>query len=201
MHEQRSALIRSFIAIPLPTEIRDRIGAYLGELRSVSQAVKWVRAENIHLTLKFFGEIETEKIEKIKTLMPALGKLISPFRLEISGSGCFPNKRKPRVFWLALSQPGTEKLQVIYRWLEDHLAGLGFERETRKFSPHLTLGRVKTQTDFRPLLERMEKSPFPVTAFDVSTLELIRSHLTPAGARYTTLAAVTFQSLKKNDFI
>jgi len=192
MQKSESTLIRCFIAIPLPSDIRDRLGVYLRDLRSVSRAVKWVRAENIHLTLRFFGEIGADKVERIKTVLPALKNVSSPFKMEISGSGCFPNKRRPRVFWLALGEQGSGELKEIYRRLEDQFAELGFERETRKFSPHLTLGRVRTETDFRPLHEKMEKMPFPPTKFDVSGIELIESQLTPAGPRYTTLAGVTF---------
>ena len=187
MPQSTSHYIRCFIAVPLPPDIRDRIDRYLVDLKRINQSVKWVRAENIHLTLKFFGEIGTEKVEEIKKVLPAISTISSPFMLDISGSGCFPNIRKPRVFWLGIGRNGLNKLETLYRWLEDNMFRLGFEKEGRRFSPHLTLGRVKKEADFSTLLEHLEKRPFPATAFEINRIELIKSELHPQGARYTTL--------------
>jgi 2'-5' RNA ligase len=180
-------LIRCFIAVNLPAELNDGISEYLRQLARTSKAVKWVRAAGVHLTLKFLGEIEAKKVEEVQELLPAVSGVVRPFQLTVHGAGCFPNKKKPRVFWLGFKEAGIDQLSIIYHWLEDNLERYGFSKETRKFSPHLTLGRVKSDTDFTSLFAFIEDNPFPDITLSVEDISLIRSQLLPAGAQYTEL--------------
>jgi 2'-5' RNA ligase len=187
-------LIRCFIAIPLPSEIRDAIDNYLKELKKLTDAVKWVKTAHIHLTLKFFGEIKVAKVQSIKQCLSDINNTISPFILSVNGSGCFPNKRKPRVFWLGLGAQGLSDLERMYHWLESRLATIDFEKEKRRFAPHLTLGRVKYDDDFSPLFAYLAQMPFSALSFQVDELALIRSRLYPDGAQYTTLEKFSLMS-------
>jgi 2'-5' RNA ligase len=192
MERLENKLIRCFIAIPLPGKIREMIDDYLRDLKRITQAVKWIRAENIHLTLKFLGEIEDKKIEQIKERLPDVNKSTSPFIITINGFGCFPDKRRPRVFWLGLGSGDLNSLSSLHQWLEKQMTSLGFEEEKRRFSPHLTLGRAKRSDDFSSLFTHAGRKPFPQQSFQADHLELIKSQLQPQGAHYTTLAKFSF---------
>ena len=181
--------IRCFIAIKLPTEVRNRISEYIVKLNGYTGDVRWVRAENIHLTLKFLGEIDLSRVDQIKQLLKPICSNFSPFNLNISGSGCFPGKKRPRVFWLGMEQGTENPLFGIHQWIEDKLEQINFDREKRRFSPHLTIGRVRArqQGDFSELFSFMERIPFASIQMIVSEIYFIQSNLTPTGAEYKVI--------------
>ena len=181
-------LIRCFIAIELPDAIIKNIADYISALKQVSNKVRWVRAESIHLTLKFLGEIDKTRLEAVQAVLPGISNLTGSFDLSLAGSGAFPGKKNPRVFWLGISAEENSPLLLIQRWLEEELKSAGFKKEDRRFSPHLTLGRVKFSSNFSAVFEFMEKNPFPPTAFTVNHVSLIQSRLKPQGAEYTRLS-------------
>jgi len=184
--------IRAFVATELPGPIK----AGLTELqeclkrKAPPNAVRWVQARDIHLTLKFLGPTRMDQIEP---LAQALGTACAPFlalTYTVSGLGCFPNLRRPRVIWVGVEElsGGLARLQGA---IEAACAGLGFEREERGFDPHLTLGRLRDQAapaDQRAIGDMVQglEKPFLGTA-TVEGISLIRSDLQPAGPVYTVL--------------
>ena len=187
-------LIRCFIAIKLPSDIRNQIGSYIRELTSLTSKVKWVRSDNLHLTIKFLGEIEPNLVEKINEKLDSINQAGRPFDLRVAESGCFPGRNRPKVFWLGLDQNEGEELIRIQKWLEERLNEIGIERERRKFSPHLTIGRVKGADNFSDLYSYLDRNPFQSKVFKVEQVCLIRSFLKPTGAEYKDLG--TYQLLR-----
>lgn len=186
--------IRSFIAIELPEEVRSGLRRLQAELRSAGHAfVKWVAPESIHLTLKFLGNISVEKVAAITAVMEEAGQGASSFQLKIGGLGAFPNLRRPRVLWLGIAGE-TDRLVVLQRRIDDGLVALGFAREIRPFTPHLTLARLRQGTsprDQQTFGELVMKTPLEASyEVSVNSLSLMRSQLLPGGAVYSRLAEV-----------
>ena len=186
--------IRSFIAVELPEEVRSGLRRLQAELRSGGHAfIKWVAPESIHLTLKFLGNISVEKVAAITAVMEEAGQGASSFQLKIGGLGAFPNLRRPRVLWLGIAGE-TDRLLVLQRRIDDGLAALGFARETRPFTPHLTLARLRqgiSPRDQQDFGELVMKTPLEASyEVSVNSLSLMRSQLLPGGAVYSRLAEV-----------
>lgn len=179
--------IRCFVAVEIPDGIKMDIDEYIFGLKKIMPEAKWVKAKNMHITLKFLGEIEPSFCSQIKELLKGISEISSPFELKISGSGVFPNLRRPRVFWLGLQQDENRPLFRIYTWIDEKLETLGVDRENRKFSPHLTLCRIKTHPDCSRLLDHVKRNEFKDKKFKVSEIVLMQSQLKPSGAVYTPL--------------
>ena len=179
--------IRSFLAIDLPQEIRDNLGEVQHRLKTPGSQVKWVRPESIHLTLKFFGNIEEKEIDALSRATESAASHFHPFHVEVTGVGVFPNISRPRVIWAGVEfKEGT--LNALHKDLDTRFDLLGFEREKRRFTPHLTLGRVKSLWEKRRLTERIETlRAHRIGSFNVESLFLFRSDLHPTGAVYTKL--------------
>lgn len=186
--------IRTFIAIELPQVIKARLTHLQLELGAGRDPlVKWVDPEGIHLTLKFLGNITAEMVPRVINAMGISAQDISPFWLEIGGLGAFPNLRSPRVAWVGVGGD-VAKLFDLQRRIDQNLAPLGFPGETRPFSPHLTLGRVRTsavskeQRKLGEMLASIKSEAWP--PLHVNTISLIRSKLTPKGALYNCIASI-----------
>ncbi len=172
--------MRLFIAIFPPMGIRDSLASSTNGIR-IEGGVRWVRQENIHLTLKFLGEVSDETARGIPA---ALGKVTArhaPLELAPSRFGGFPSKRKARVIW-AGSKGDVHPLRDLAEDIEASLEILGFEREARPFSPHFTLGRAKK----RPVKMEIESEP-NIPAFEAKEMLLIKSETKKEGAIYTPL--------------
>ena len=186
--------IRSFIAIELSEEAKEGLARLRKELeRDEHRFVKWVAPGGIHLTLKFLGNIPFEQVTEITEAIEEAAQGISPFRLEISGLGAFPGLRQARVFWVGIGGE-ADKLSRLQQNIDSALAALGFANEERSFVPHLTLARIRQGAS--PLERRSFGELVGSTIFEdkyhvkVEAINLMRSHLTPAGAIYTCLSAV-----------
>jgi 2'-5' RNA ligase len=186
--------IRSFIAIELPEEAKEGLAQLRRELeRDKHKFVKWVDPGGIHLTLKFLGNIPAKRVAEITEAMGQAAKGISPFHLEISGLGTFPNLRQARVFWVGVGGE-VDKLSGLQESIDSALATLGFAKEERPFVPHLTLARIRQGAS--PLERRSFGELVGSTIFEdkypveVEAIRLMRSQLTPAGAIYTCLSVV-----------
>jgi len=181
--------IRCFIAIHLSHEVRNRISDYILKLKGYSSDIRWARTGNIHLTLKFLGEINSSRVEQVKQSLYPISNKFSPFNLNIYGSGCFPGKKRPRVLWLGMEQGTENPLFGIHQWIEDQLEQLNFDKEKRRFSPHLTIGRVRArqETDFSDMFTFMEENPFTSIEMFVSEIFFIRSYLKSSGAEYQVI--------------
>jgi len=186
--------IRSFIAIELPEEVKKGLRRLQAELKLPQHSfVKWVATDSIHLTLKFLGNIPPQKVADITSVMEQTSQGISPFQLEVTEVGAFPNMRQPRVLWVGIKGE-VDKLVAWQQRIDSGLAPLGFARETRAFTPHLTLARLRegvSPGDRRDFGEMVTKTPAEVSyKFNVSSLSLMKSQLLPGGAVYSRLTEV-----------
>jgi RNA 2',3'-cyclic 3'-phosphodiesterase len=183
-------LIRSFLAIELPEAIRNKIDEIQGDLKSSHADVRWVNPEKIHLTLKFFGNIEEARVESIIKAIENPVRDTPAFAMKVSRIGAFPHWKSPRVIWMGLiDEEGI--LGFFQRKLEMELEGIGFEREARVFQPHLTLGRVNSSRGKEALTQKMERhQEEDFGDFRVERVILFKSDLRPAGPIYTLLREV-----------
>jgi 2'-5' RNA ligase len=179
--------MRTFIAIEIPAEIKTALTRLQTELRRAGADVSWTRPENIHLTLKFLGEIEERLVNEIQKTCIETAAEFQPFTLDLNNTGVFPNVRQPRVLWAGLSGE-IEKALEIQRRLDERLMAIGFDGEEKPFRPHLTIGRVKSNRKTRELLALADSYQLPRLSFDVKEIVVMKSELVPAGARYAILA-------------
>jgi len=194
--------VRSFIAIELPDELKLGLAQLEAQLKmSKPPWVKWVNPYSIHLTLKFLGSIAVDRISEITKAMEEAIQGIPPFRLEVKDLGVFPNLRRVQVVWVGISGE-VDKLSQLQQHLESNLARLGFAPETRPFTPHLTLARLRSQasSDERRSFGQL----IAITRFEaiytikVDAISLMRSQLTREGAIYSRISSV---GLNKKSFI
>lgn len=183
-------MVRAFLAIDLPGSLHHGLSQVQEHLKKSAADVRWVPVGNIHLTLKFFGNVTEPGVEAIVTETARVAQRFSTFELQISGAGAFPSIRSPRVLWLGIGgETGT--LAKLYQGLEQAFANLGYLPEGRAFNPHLTLGRVRSPRGREKLTRLLENLPLPTfPPFPVSQLTLLRSTLTPQGAIYTPLKII-----------
>jgi 2'-5' RNA ligase len=186
------AKIRSFLAIKLPPPILLKIGEIQDRLRACRADVRWVKVERIHLTLKFFGNIEEEQIVDISAVMEDAAVQRSAFTLSVKGLGAFPSTRNPRVIWLGL-HGWEESLLPLQREIETRLEAVSFVPEERPYRPHLTLGRVKSLKVKEDLVDLIERErDVNLGHFVVDRIVLFRSDLRPTGPIYTPLTIREF---------
>jgi 2'-5' RNA ligase len=179
--------MRSFIAIEVPDEVKTAVAALQDELKLAAADVAWINTENIHLTLKFLGEIEKKIADEIGNICAQIVGEFQPFSLGIKGTGVFPNARHPRVLWIGLDGE-VETLERLQERLDERLTSIGFDPEEKDFSPHLTVGRVRSGKNARELLAKANDYPLPPMSFVVEEILLMKSDLHPAGAQYSELA-------------
>jgi len=183
-------LIRSFLAIELPKPILKKIEEVEADLKSVHADVRWVSPERIHLTLKFFGNIEESRIDSILKSIEEPVRNKPAFSVEVRGVGAFPSMKNPRVIWMGLVN-GSQILTSLQKEIETELEKIGFQAEDRPFRPHLTVGRVKSSRGKDDLVGRMEKhKEGEFGDFQVDRLILFKSDLKPSGPIYTALGDV-----------
>ena len=183
---------RTFIAIPLPADVLAQLSAIQADLsrRVTDGSVRWVRPEGIHLTLKFLGDTPVAKLPAIEEALTVVARHAPPCPFIVEGLGCFPNTRRPRVVWVGVREE-TGRLAALRDAIEEAMAAFGYERERRKFSPHLTLGRVRRKVS----RDDVAQVGAVVAGTEVGRLgevaaarfAFIRSILKPTGAEYVTL--------------
>ncbi|MFC1903765.1 RNA 2',3'-cyclic phosphodiesterase [Chloroflexota bacterium] len=185
--------VRSFIAIELPDEVKAGLTRLQAQLKTGKQPpVKWAAPDSIHLTLKFLGNIASDKINEIITAIEAAVHGIPPFQLEVKDLGVFPNLRRTQVVWVGVSGD-IANLNQLQQRIESNLAPLGFPPETRKFTPHLTLARLREQAspDERQTFGQLIASTkfTEIYGFRVDAINLMRSELTREGAIYSQISS------------
>jgi len=189
--------IRAFIAVELPREIKQRLDRLQNQLKAGSRApVRWVDPDIIHLTLKFLGNIDAAITGKITAALQEAVRGIRPFQVEIGGLGVFPNPRRVQVIWIGL-EGEVEKLGQLQRRIDSVLTPLGFKPESRSFTPHLTLARVRDRAtpeqrqDLGRLVAgtRLDSSG----SLKVDSLHLMKSQLTREGPIYTRIDTVALE--------
>jgi RNA 2',3'-cyclic 3'-phosphodiesterase len=184
--------VRLFVALEIPAPVRDNLAAQIKELRDWPAALayerlRWVCPENLHVTLKFIGEVEAAKLDGIRSALTAIG-LDAPVDLHLRGLGFFPDEKYPRVLCVGLHASGN--LPVLAREIDRALEGPGIARDERAFTPHLTLARFASRGLHEKLRTAVQKnSEREFGAFQAREFRLIQSKLKPSGADYTTLAS------------
>jgi 2'-5' RNA ligase len=185
-----SETVRSFVAVNIPSALREEIGGFFADLRTRVRGVRWVAPDNLHLTLKFLGEVERTRLPEVEEALEASRAGRGPFPVTLTGTGVFPPRGRPRVVWLDVTEGGPE-LTALQGGVERALAPLGFPPEGRPFTPHLTVGRVKDPRHASALLTALEDVKERLWGgFTASTLDLVRSELFPTGARYSILREI-----------
>lgn len=185
------SVIRAFIAIEMSSEIKQGLDELFAQLQGQTQdmPVRWVPVENIHLTLKFLGNVSPANIEVMKKILQAEASRHEEFEVSVGELGAFPSTRRPRVVWVKVQAP--PELDALQRGIEDETSRLGYTREDRAFKPHLTLGRVSRNASaekvshFSEVLESQKVGY--IGAMCVRSIHLYRSDLKPTGAEYTLL--------------
>ena len=187
--------MRLFVALELPAAVRDNLAGLLDELRSVAAAARdqrprWVRAENLHVTLKFIGEAPPEKLDALRAALSAI-RSNEPISIAFRDLGFFPNEKQPRVFWVGLQ--ASANLRALASDVDRALAAQGIPRETRAFEAHLTLARFSSPGLGGALGEAIRRSRDREFG-SVTTREfsLFQSLTKPSGAEYTRLATFPF---------
>lgn len=182
--------MRLFVALEIPSAVRENLAALIRELRTLAPQAKWVRAENLHVTLKFIGEVPDTKLEAIRTALASVRSNL-PVTLGFRGVGFFPDGKHPRVFWAGIE--ASANLKALVANLESATEKFEIPREKRPFSPHLTLARFESPklTDpFRAAIATNVVHDFGSSR--TNQFHLIESKLKSAGAEYTTLQSFPF---------
>ena len=184
------SLLRAFIAVEIPSEIQQNVHREIIDFRKgIDSLVRWVPPQNMHLTLKFLGDVSANGVEFLKQMLRNEAENISCFDIHLAGLGAFPNLRRPRVLYIGIQAPAA--LEALQRGIESASRKLGYEAEDRPFSAHLTLGRVRQnasaveQQQIRRAIEGIQVD-LPGTA-RVDSVHLYKSELNPGGSVYTRL--------------
>jgi len=178
--------VRLFVALDLTRDVRARLEALQAALRTMPLPLRWARPEGIHLTLKFLGEVARERLDEVEAALEAAAPRHAPFLLEAEGVGTFPEAGPPRVIWVGVRDP-SGAARALQESIEAELEAIGFARERRGFTPHLTLGRAQGpgRGDWRSFLER---SSFGAPErFAVGDYVLFLSRPGPGGTAYQAL--------------
>jgi RNA 2',3'-cyclic 3'-phosphodiesterase len=194
------SVIRAFIAIDLPTNISQRLDDVSMELREKLEnvPVRWVQVGNIHLTLKFLGDVSIANLEILKQVLESEVVNHKPFSVSIGNLGAYPNLKHPRVMWVGVEAPND--LAYLQRSIETAMARLGYAKEDRPFTPHLTLGRVSRNTTSKEthvigeVLDGYKIGFLGVAP--IKTVHLYKSDLHPTGSIYTKLHACHLKAKK-----
>lgn len=182
--------MRLFVALEIPSEVRKNLAALIESLRAVSPQTRWVRPENLHVTLKFIGEVPEPKLPVIRTAL-ASGGSEQPVTLDFRGLGFFPNERHPRVLWVGIE--ASPNLKTLAADIDGATEKLGIPREQRPFSPHLTLARFeppRLPEKLRAAIQENAGREFG--SLRTTQFHLIESKLKRSGAEYTTVESFPF---------
>jgi RNA 2',3'-cyclic 3'-phosphodiesterase len=181
--------IRTFIAVDVPSEIKDKIYDIVEELKKVGVGVKWEEKEKFHITLKFLGDVNEEAIDSIYRVLSDALKGFGKFSVNYRGIGCFPDVKRPRVIWVGCVD-NSGKLFELQKIVEERLSELGFEKEEREFHPHITLGRVKNLKNVERLINKIESINFETEPAEIAEVLIMKSDLKPSGSVYTILKKI-----------
>ncbi|MGQ9693191.1 MAG: RNA 2',3'-cyclic phosphodiesterase [Thermodesulfobacteriota bacterium] len=184
--------IRSFLAIEIPAILHHPMEHLQSKLKETQADVKWVAPQNMHLTIKFFGAISPEKLAQASQIIQPIVAQCRPFSITISGLSCFPSPHRPRVIWLGINK-GNREIALLQKEIEEKLLAAGFPAEERAFTPHLTMGRVRSGrnlSEFHHCL--VGNQNWEVGTFEAREIVLFKSDLKPTGAIYTRLRTFPF---------
>jgi 2'-5' RNA ligase len=183
-----SEVVRTFIAVDIPVEVKERALRMINQLRDTPAKVKWVGPEAMHWTLKFLGDVELLETPQICAAVARAVEPMAPFDIEARGVGAFPDVRRPRTVWLGTGE-GTQQMIELHDRIEAELATLGYRPENRRFRPHLTIGRVRSSPQGIGELGRLieQHAEFEGGLSTVFEVIVFSSHLGPDGPTHEPL--------------
>ena len=181
------ARLRTFIAVDVPDRVRRVAGTTIGKLRSTTDSIRWVPPHNVHITMKFLGDVEETDIYQVCRLTAAAAKGVAATQVTCRGIGAFPTLERPRTVWLGIDDP-DDQLRQLHRLLEQQLSLLGFPFEQRRYQPHVTLGRTRYgRRDVDRLIEEMRHLQVDAGLVEVDELVIYSSERGADGPNYTVL--------------
>ena len=187
--------VRAFVAVRMNEQVEDSVAKTIDELRRPDDGVRWVPRANLHITLKFLGPaVDSHRLQQLTAGLRQLATRTAPFEVAAAGIGAFPNLGHPRAIWVGLHNVESGALAALAARLETVAAEYGFEREKRRWSGHLTIGRVRGESikdETRDALNGLRDRNFGVSK--IESITLYRSHLGPNAATYEALATFLFQ--------
>ena len=186
--------MRLFVAINLPTDVREAVWNAMAPMRACAPELSWVDQSRLHLTLKFLGELPGERLSAVAAALTRVADQHRELTMELGGIGAFPNFRRAQVVWMGVTQDA--RLELLHHDVEVDFEQIGFELEGRPFRPHLTLARVKAvlPDDGMRELRRVAARTALRREVSVRTIDLMQSDLSTAGPRYTTLLSAALRS-------
>lgn len=190
-YDKFSVMKRIFIAVDISDEARRKTAAYIESLKLEFPALRvgWEKPEKLHLTMKFLGDTDENRLEKLKDITQNIAAEIPKFNLQIAKTGVFPSARNARVLWIDVKDE-KGSLTEINRLLESECERIGFPRETRNFKPHLTIARLKEPRGSRELIEKHLKKEFEPVGVEAAEIVIYESRLRPTGSIYEKLTTV-----------
>ena len=185
---------RVFCAVELPNHVRERLREHIQRLREAvpEAAASWTRVENIHLTLKFFGNVGVERIPAISDAASRAVKEFSTVEIGVGGTGVFPKPSRPQVLWIGVND-ASGQFSSLQKQLENECARKGFEKEDRAYRPHLTIARLRKPEGARQLADAHLQMKFESSEIELNELVVFRSELSSKGSRYTALSRLEFK--------
>jgi len=184
-------LIRTFIAVPMPEplfNLRKKLKATISEKTG---KIRWLRKDQIHLTLKFLGDTTEDSINDVRRIMQSIADEFKPFNISIQKTGCFPKVERPRVMWIGVSGE-LEKLNQLVEKIQKKLNPLGFPKDEKKYHPHITIARAKYPQKKTPDISTFLNTSFNPIPFPIKKVQFISSELFPNGPVYTILSTHFF---------
>jgi 2'-5' RNA ligase len=180
---------RMFCAFELPESLRARISQHSQKVRDAvpEAAASWSRPENIHLTVKFFGNVAQQRVTPISAAAARVVKEFSPIQIDVGKTGVFPRPSRPQVLWIGIDD-ASHALATLHKQLEHEFAREGFAKEDRAFQPHLTIARIRKPHDSNRLAESHLGIEFSKVTIELSELVLFRSELSSKGSKYTPIS-------------
>lgn len=188
--------MRAFIAIELPKDLKNALSQLQEQLRKTAADVKWVQPDNIHLTLKFLGEIDEKKLDKISLILDKIAISNKCFQISFSTLGAFPKMSSPRIIWVGIEKGDMETKKIACE-LEGEIEKIGIPKENRPFSTHITIGRIKSALNQQMLTQELNQLEDYFTEkklqFKAERITLFKSTLLPEGATYEPLKVINLK--------
>ncbi|MFY9303217.1 RNA 2',3'-cyclic phosphodiesterase [Candidatus Sordicultor fermentans] len=189
-----STTIRSFVALDLPSEAQDFLEELINEEKKLYPQAKWVKREQLHLTLHFFHAFPLGEVEEMNKILEEVSNKFTAFPVTLERWGAFPSLHRARVVWIGVDREGEGKIKSIREEVEKGIAAKGWEREDREFSPHITLARFRSPFALPSL--GVENINFST---EIKKLVFYQSTLTPRGSVYQQLGVFSLEGVKKNE--
>jgi 2'-5' RNA ligase len=186
-------LVRVFVAVSISEEARAAIASMMKELKRLGERIRWIPPENLHLTLKFVGEVDSQRVPEFESALDRSIDGFSQFQYSLEAKGCFPNWNQPRILWVGVKDT-EDRLVGIHREIDRNFQTLEIPNENRRFKPHLTIARLKQGAKPEAALSAFQRFQLGEYRVDVREVHLMRSDLGPSGAQYSILHSASLHS-------